>query len=51
MTAFSVSAAKEQTVKLGFDNFAVRSMQWNARQLVDHAAKQCDLAYYRLWSL
>ena len=45
-TAFSVSAAKEQTVKLGFDNFAVRSMQWNARQLVDHAAKLgCDSVF------
>ena len=45
-TAFSVSVAKEQTIKLGFDNFAVRSMQWNARQLVDHAAKlSCDSVF------
>jgi sugar phosphate isomerase/epimerase len=24
-------------IRLGFDNFAVRAMKWNARQLVDHA--------------
>ena len=36
-TAFSAAASKEQTIKLGFDNFAVRAMQWNARELVDHA--------------
>ncbi len=33
-------------LKLGFDNFAVRGMKWNARQLVDHAAKlSCDSVF------
>jgi sugar phosphate isomerase/epimerase len=35
--------AARRGIKLGFDNFAVRGMKWNARQLVDHAAKlSCD---------
>lgn len=35
--------AKKRNHKLGFDNFAVRGLKWNARQLVDHSAKLgCD---------
>jgi sugar phosphate isomerase/epimerase len=34
---------RRRGIPLGFDNFAVRAMQWNARQLVDHAeALGCD---------
>ena len=45
-TAFSEAAFKEQTIKLGFDNFAVRAMQWNARELVDHAVTLgCDSVF------
>jgi sugar phosphate isomerase/epimerase len=30
-------------LKLGFDNYAIRSLGWKARQLLDHAAQQrCD---------
>jgi sugar phosphate isomerase/epimerase len=33
-------------IRLGFDNFAVRGMGWNARQLVDHAvALACDSVF------
>ena len=28
-----------RNIKLGFDNFAVRAMKWNAVQLIDYAAK------------
>jgi sugar phosphate isomerase/epimerase len=43
----SVSAAtRKRKIKLGIDNFAVRSMKWNARQLVDHAEKlNCDTLF------
>jgi sugar phosphate isomerase/epimerase len=35
--------AAARRIPLGFDNFAVRAMGWNARQLVDHAATLgCD---------
>lgn len=35
--------AKKRNHKLGFDNFAVRGLKWNARQLIDHSAKLgCD---------
>ena len=45
-STLSVSASQEQTIKLGFDNFAVRAMQWNARQLVDHAVTLgCDSVF------
>ena len=34
---------RRRGIPLGFDNFAVRAMKWNARQLVDHADKlRCD---------
>jgi sugar phosphate isomerase/epimerase len=33
-------------IKLGFDNFAVRGMGWNARQLIDHAVElRCDSVF------
>lgn len=36
----------QRGIKLGFDNFAVRGMGWNARQLVDHAvALHCDSVF------
>ncbi len=40
----AVSApAKQRNHRLGFDNFAVRGMKWNARQLVDYSEKLgCD---------
>ena len=28
---------RRRGIRLGFDNFAVRGMKWNARQLIDHA--------------
>ena len=28
---------RRRGIPLGFDNFAVRAMGWNARELVDHA--------------
>jgi L-ribulose-5-phosphate 3-epimerase UlaE len=31
------AAETRPRIPLGFDNFAVRAMKWNARQLVDHA--------------
>ena len=35
--------AKKRQHKLGFDNFAVRGMKWNARQLIDYSEKLgCD---------
>ncbi len=35
--------AKKRNHKLGFDNFAVRAMKWNARQLIDYSEKLgCD---------
>jgi sugar phosphate isomerase/epimerase len=34
---------RRRGIPLGFDNFAVRAMKWNARQLIDHADKlRCD---------
>jgi len=37
------AAARRRGIPLGFDNFAVRAMTWNARQLVDHAETlRCD---------
>lgn len=37
-TAFA-EPAKKLNIKLGLDNFSVRSMKWNASQLIDYAAK------------
>ncbi len=35
--------AARRGIPLGYDNFAVRAMRWNARQLIDHAEKlRCD---------
>jgi sugar phosphate isomerase/epimerase len=34
---------RRRGIPLGFDNFAVRAMKWNARQLIDHAETlRCD---------
>jgi hypothetical protein len=36
---------RRRGIRLGFDNFAIRAMEWNARQLVDHAESlACDLS-------
>ncbi|MBI3882229.1 MAG: sugar phosphate isomerase/epimerase, partial [Verrucomicrobia bacterium] len=40
------ATARKRKIKLGFDNFSVRDMKWNARQLVDYAAKlACDTVF------
>ena len=31
---------KQRNIKLGFDNFSIRAMGWNAAQLLDYAGKQ-----------
>jgi sugar phosphate isomerase/epimerase len=36
--AENVSKSPERKIKLGFDNFSVRAMKWNASQLIDYAA-------------
>jgi len=37
------AAVRRRGIPLGYDNFAVRALNWNARQLVDHAdALECD---------
>lgn len=34
---------RRRGIPLGFDNFAVRALRWNARQLIDHAERlHCD---------
>jgi sugar phosphate isomerase/epimerase len=41
--AAEAAPAVRRGIPLGYDNFAVRAMGWNARQLVDHAETlQCD---------
>jgi len=40
------AAVRRRRIRLGFDNFAVRALKWNARQLVDHAASLgCDSVF------
>jgi sugar phosphate isomerase/epimerase len=40
------AAPRKRNLKLGYDNFAVRGMKWNARQLVDYGAKLgCDTVF------
>ena len=40
------SPTTRRGIKLGFDNFAVRAMNWNARQLIDHAnSLGCDSVF------
>ena len=40
------AAVRKRKIKLGFDNFAVRDMKWNARLLVDYAEKlRCDTVF------
>ncbi len=37
------AAPRRRGIPLGYDNFAVRAMKWNARRLVDHAdSLECD---------
>ncbi len=44
--AAAQTAPRRRNIPLGFDNFAVRAMDWNARQLVDHAVKLgCDSVF------
>ena len=39
----SLAAPRRRGIPLGFDNFALRALQWNARQLIDHAEQlRCD---------
>lgn len=49
LTAGPAAAAptvRRRGIPLGFDNFAVRAMDWNARQLVDHAVTLgCDSVF------
>jgi len=40
------TAVRRRGIRLGFDNFAVRALKWNARQLVDHAESlACDSVF------
>ena len=39
----TAAAPRKRNHKLGYDNFAVRAMKWNARQLIDYSEKLgCD---------
>ena len=33
----AAASGRRRGIRLGFDNFAVRAMGWDARRLVDHA--------------
>jgi sugar phosphate isomerase/epimerase len=40
------AAVRRRGIALGYDNFAVRAMKWNAQQLVDHAVELgCDSVF------
>jgi sugar phosphate isomerase/epimerase len=39
-SALPASAAPARKTRLGFDNFSLRAMKWNATQLIDYAASQ-----------
>jgi len=42
-TPLAAADVRRRGIPLGFDNFAVRAMKWNARQLIDHADMlRCD---------
>ncbi|MBM4021689.1 MAG: TIM barrel protein [Planctomycetes bacterium] len=42
-TAPAKTAPRRRGIPLGFDNFAVRGLGWDARQLIDHAERlRCD---------
>jgi len=44
--AEAAGPVRRRGIPLGFDNFSVRGMQWNTRQLVDHAvALGCDSVF------
>ena len=41
--ALATADVRRRGIPLGFDNFAVRAMKWNARQLIDHVESlRCD---------
>ncbi len=43
---FAADAPARRGIRLGFDNFAIRALGWNARQLVDHAVTlACDSVF------
>jgi hypothetical protein len=45
-SAAAGAPVRRRGIKLGYDNFAVRAMGWNARQLIDHAqALACDSVF------
>jgi len=45
-TAAAGEPVRRRGIRLGYDNFAVRAMGWNARQLIDHAeAMACDSVF------
>ena len=45
-SAVAGDPVRRRGIKLGYDNFAVRAMGWNARQLIDHAqALECDSVF------
>ena len=39
-TVNTMQTAKKRNLKLGFDNFSIRAMNWKAPQLLDYAAQQ-----------
>lgn len=40
------ATGRRRGIRLGFDNFAVRALKWNARQLIDHAESLgCDSVF------
>jgi sugar phosphate isomerase/epimerase len=46
LAAAASAPVRRRGIPLGFDNFAVRGMRWNVRQLVDHAvALGCDSVF------
>jgi sugar phosphate isomerase/epimerase len=44
--AADAAPVRRRGIRLGFDNFAVRALDWDARQLIDHAvALACDSVF------
>jgi sugar phosphate isomerase/epimerase len=44
--AVAAEPMRRRGIPLGFDNFAVRAMGWNGRQLIDHAEQlRCDSVF------
>lgn len=45
-TLSALNVSVKQKLALGYDNFAVRAMKWNAPELIDYAAKlKCDTLF------